>query len=302
MMRFFRQSALATGLLLGAVLASPVVRPAHAQDAAELFLRLDRLEAENRRLNGKVEEMTFQIRRLEDQLKRQQTDYDLRFRDLEQGRPGGARPQTPTAPQQGALPGGAIPVPAPQAGTTPQTNRRQDAFDPAQAPAVPGAPRPLTPGGGSSADITAPLDVTRPRVDGAPPVTTGPRGDARSDFDAARALIQSGDNEGAERAFRAFLSAHPRDRRVADATFFLGESYINRTRYREAAEHYLTVTTKFSNAPRAPEAMLKLGISLRGLGAKAEACGTFEQVPRKYPNASGAIRAAVEREKARAQC
>lgn len=294
MMRFFRQSTLATGLLLGAVLAFPATRAAQAQDAAELFLRLDRLEAENRRLNGKIEEMTFQVRRLEDQLKRQQADYDLRFRDLEQGRPGGARPQAPAAPQQGALPSGAIPVPGPQ------TNRRQDAFDPAQTPAAPGAPRPLTPGAGS--DITAPLDVTRPRNEGPPPVAALPRGDARSDFEAARALLQSGDNEGAERAFRGFLSTHPRDRRVADATFFLGESFINRTRYREAAEHYLTVTTKFSNAARAPEAMLKLGLSLRGLGAKAEACGTFEQVPRKYPNASAAIRAAVEREKARAQC
>ncbi|MBN8533906.1 MAG: tol-pal system protein YbgF [Rhizobiales bacterium] len=293
-MRPIRHSTLAAGLLLGAVLAFPGATVAQAQDAAELFLRLDRLEAENRRLNGKIEEMTFQVRRLEDQLKRQQTDSDLRFRDLEQGRPGGARPQTPAAPQQGALPNGAIPVP------TPQTNRRQDAFDPAQTPAAPGAPRPLTPG--STGDINAPLDVTRPRNDGTPPVASLPRGDARSDFEAARALIQSGDNEGAERAFRGFLSTHPRDRRAADATFFLGESYINRTRYREAAEHYLTVTTKFSNSARAPEAMLKLGISLRGLGAKAEACGTFEQVPRKYPNASAAIRAAVEREKARAQC
>lgn len=284
MMRLSRPFSLAIGLLLGAFLALPTIRSAHAQDAAELFLRLDRLEAENRRLNGAVEEMTFQIRRLEDQLKRQQADYDLRFRDLEQGRPG-ARPQAPAA-QQGSA--------------TPQSNRRQDAFDPAQAPASPGAPRPLTPGAGG--DITAPIDVTRPRVDGAAPVATGPRGDARSDFDAARALIQRGDNEGAEGAFREFLRAYPRDRRVADATFYLGESYLNRTRYREAAEHYLTVTSKFSNAPRAPEAMLKLGISLRGLGAKAEACGTFEQVPRKYPNASGAIRAAVEREKARAQC
>ncbi|MGL5446198.1 MAG: tol-pal system protein YbgF [Rhabdaerophilum sp.] len=294
MMLFFRRTMLALGLLMGAVLSSPAIQPGHAQDAAELFLRLDRLEAENRRLNGKVEEMTFQIRRLEDQLKRQQADYDLRFRDLEQGRPGGARPQNPAAPQQGGV------TPAPAPGAPGQTNRRQDAFDPAQSPAAPGAPRPLTPG--ANADITAPLDVTRPRVDGTPPAPTGPRGDARSDFDAARALIQSGDNEGAERAFREFLSRHPRDRRVADATFFVGESYLNRTRFREAAEHYLTVTTKHSNASRAPEAMLKLGISLRGLGAKAEACGTFEQVPRKYPNASNAIRAAVEREKVRAQC
>ena len=70
--------------------------PAAAQDAAEIMLRLDRLEAENRRLTGQVDEMRFQIRRLEDQLKRFQTDADLRFRDLEQGRPG-ARPQAPAA-------------------------------------------------------------------------------------------------------------------------------------------------------------------------------------------------------------
>ncbi len=31
-----------------------------------MLLRLDRLESENRRLNGQIEEMSFQIRRLED--------------------------------------------------------------------------------------------------------------------------------------------------------------------------------------------------------------------------------------------
>ena len=48
--------------------------------------------------------------------------------------------------------------------------------------------------------------------------------------------------------------------------------------------------------------MLKLGISLRGLSATAEACATFAQVTKKYPNASPAIKQAVDREKARAQC
>ena len=54
--------------------------PARAQtDAAELLLRLDRLEGENRRLNGQVEQMGHQIRRLEDQLKRFQSDVDFRL-------------------------------------------------------------------------------------------------------------------------------------------------------------------------------------------------------------------------------
>lgn len=291
MKSFFRSLLAPVGLIL--LLAAT---PVKAQDAADMLLRLDRLESENRRLNGQLEEMKFQVRRLEDQLKRQQSDYDLRFRDLEQSR-GGARPQAVTP--------GAAPTPAPVPQTAaPQTNRRQDAFDPAQTPAAPGAPRPLTPGAPGSSDLNAPLDVTRNPRATAPvvPAPSGPKGDPRVDFESARALIQSGDYEGSELAFRDFLRAHPRDRRVADANFFIGESFLNRTRYREAAEHYLTVTTKFSNSARAPEAMLKLGIALRGLGAKAEACGTFEQVPKKYPNASGPIRAAVQREKARAQC
>lgn len=290
---------------------------ARAQDAADFVLRLDRLENENRRLTGQVEEMRFQIRRLEDQLKRFQTDADTRFRDLESGRPGsGARPPVapPVTPQ---VPGGGS--------TTPQ--RRSDAFDPGVAtPATPGAPRPLgssgvatapgmpLPGGtlpsgalppGGTAqtdDLNAPLDVTGQRRPPVVPPVAPTRGDANSEFAYARSLIDRGDYEQAEGAFRDFMRAYSKDRRVPEATFWLGESYLRRTRYREAAEHFLTVTSKHSSTPRAAEAMLKLGISLRGLGATAEACGTFNQVPRKYPNASQAIRAAVEREKARAQC
>ena len=284
MTRWLQNMALGLGLLLGALGV-----PALAQDAAEMLLRLDRLESENRRLNGQVEEMTFQIRRLDEQLKRLQADNDLRFRDLEQGRGGAPRANAPATPGPATAP--------------PPGNRRQDAFDPATSPQAPGGPRPLTPGLPGSGELSTPLDVTRnPRAAVAPQPQTGPSGDPRVDFEAARTLLEQGSHAEAEGAFREFLRAHPRDRRVADATFFLGESYLLRTRYREAAEQYLTVTTNFSRAGRAPEAMLKLGIALRGLGAKSEACGTFNQLPVKYPNATAAIRAAVEREKVRAQC
>jgi tol-pal system protein YbgF len=237
---------------------------------------------------------------MEDQAKRQQQDYDLRFRDLEQSRGGASRPaQGSTTPSPQNTPSPA----ASSAAQAPGARPRSDAFDPNQGAAAPGAPRPLTPGAGGSADLQAPLDVTRnPRPNTVAVPQTGPTGDARMDFEAARTLLTQGSHEQAEFAFRDFLKTHPRDRRVADAYFFIGESFLNRTRYREAAEQYLTVTTKHSNSNRAPEAMLKLGIALRGLGARQEACGTFEQVPKKYPKVSSAIRAAIEREKVRAQC
>lgn len=292
-----------TALLLaaGMVFTAPALR---AQDAAEFMLRLDRLENENRRLTGQVEEMRFQLRRLEDQLKRMQTDNDLRFKDLEGAR-GGAAP----APRPAQ-------TPPPATGGTP---KRSDAFDPANANSAPGAPRPLgsagvatppgapLPGGAlvQDGELGAPLDVTGQRRGngiGAAPLPGPGRGDAKSDFDFAKSLVDRGDYELAEGAFRDFLRAHGKDRRVAEATFLLGESYLRRTRYREAAENFLNVTSKHSASPKAPEAMLKLGMSLRGLGAIQEACGTFAQVPKKYPNATPAIRQAVERERARAQC
>lgn len=297
MIRFSRPASALAALLLGATMLAPMAR---AQDAAEFLLRLDRLESENRRLTGQVDEMRFQVKRLEDQLKRFQTDADTRFRDLE-GNRGGARPQPPAAPM------------------TPQ--KRSDAFDPANAASAPGAPRTLgssgvatppgaplpagaLPPGGQpiqNGDLGAPLDVTGQRRPPAPaPVAA--QGDPKTDFDYARGLVDRGDYELAEGAFRDFLRSHGKDRRVPEATFWLGESYLRRTRYREAAEHFLTVTSKYSGASRAPEAMLKLGISLRGLGANSEACGTFAQVSKKYPNASNAIKQAVERERGRAQC
>ncbi|KAF0229565.1 MAG: tol-pal system protein [Beijerinckiaceae bacterium] len=304
MIRFSRAAFTLIALFVGAMQCVTIAR---AQDAADFILRLDRLEAENRRLTGQVDELKFQLRRLEDQIKRFQTDSDTRFRDLE-GNRGGIRP----APNAGQ------PVPGP---VTPQ--KRSDAFDPATSNTAPGAPRPLgstgvatPPGAPLSAgtlppggrlvqdgELGAPLDVSgqrRPPVP--PPVTDMPRGDAKSDFDFAKSLVDRGDYELAEGAFKDYMRTYPKDRRVPDATFWLGESYLRRTRYREAAEHFLTVTSKYSNVPRAPEAMLKLGISLRGLGAIQEACGTFAQVGKKYPNASAAIKQAVERERGRAQC
>lgn len=303
--------ALIAGLTVG------VFSPARAQDAADILLRLDRLENENRQLTGQIEELRFQLRRTEDQLKRFQTDADTRFRDLEGARGGSARPAAPTPP------------PVNDGRTNPP--RRSDAFDPAASGSAPGAPRPLTPPGAAPVappasggvatppgmplpggaippggrivqgnDIGTPLDVTgrRPPQPDLVPDTASPQ----SSFTYAKGLLDRGDFEQSEGEFRRFLTAYPKDRRVPEATFWLGESYLRRTRYREAAEQFLNVTTKHSGASRAPEAMLKLGISLRGLGANQEACGTFDQVTRKYPKASSAIRQAVEREKTRAKC
>lgn len=258
--------------------------PARAQalDPADLLLRLDRLENENRRLNGQVEQLQHQNRRLDEQLRKFQNDVDFRFREM-----GGKGASTSPAPSPPVASAPAAPQ-APAAGA----GRRGDAFDPAANPNAPGAPRNIGLPGAAAPAVSS----------SAPPASNAAPGTAKGDFDFAKAFYDRGDFELAEGSFKDFQRVYPKDRLVPDAIFYVGESYYRRNRFREAAEYYLTVTTSHGKSSRAPEAMLKLGMALRGLGAKEEACGTYAEVGRKYPKASSGVKQAVERERKRAQC
>jgi tol-pal system protein YbgF len=260
-MRLLR-SLFSTAFFALMVFAAPV----QAQDATELLLRIDRLESENRRLNGEVEQMQFQVQRLEDVLKKMQADVDFRFQDLEGGaaaRPKGKTDETVTAPEK----------PKQKAAVdTPQIVTDEPVTD-----------EPVT-------------DEPKPKTEGpAPPVS----GDSLADGNAALEAERYAD---AEVAFRAFLKANSKGKGASDAMFGLGESLYLRERYADAAEHYLNITNQFPKATRAPEALLRLGMSLKALGATTEACSTFAEVSKKYPAAPGPVKEAVKRQRNAAKC
>lgn len=162
------------------------------------------------------------------------------------------------------------------------------------------------PGLGGPVDLSPPpartgsIGLVETPAAGASIAATG-SGDAQADFEAAYALIRERQYEQAEMSLRQFIQSHPRDRLVPKACW-LGESYLQRNRSREAAEQFLKVSTDFANSPVAPEAMLKLGASLHALGAKAQACATLAEVERKFPSAGTSVRQGVEREQKRARC
>ena len=72
--------------------------------------------------------------------------------------------------------------------------------------------------------------------------------------------------------------------------------------YRDAAESFLAVSTKYETTARAPEALLRLGQSLAALGEKEAACASLGEVLRKYPHATAAVKQAVDREQKRGRC
>ncbi len=72
--------------------------------------------------------------------------------------------------------------------------------------------------------------------------------------------------------------------------------------YRDAAEAFLAVSTKYETTARAPDALLRLGQSLAALGEKEAACASLGEVLRKYPRASLSVKQSVDREQKRAHC
>lgn len=283
--------ALAAGLM-GASL------PAAAQDAADLLVRVTRLENQLRQMSGQIEQLQFENKRLTDQLSRFQQDVDFRLNEK-----GGARAPAATPPAAGT--------------GAPQRQRRSDAFDPATRQGAAGAPQGLD---GGIAGIIAeegpatgqPLDlqgVGRPVENG---VAVAPRGQsvaaasgpatAKDAYDSAFAALKRREYEQAEMGFRQFLQAYPRDRLAIDATYWLGESYMQRQRYREAAEQFLKISKESPRSAKAPDSLLRLGMALNGLGAKEQACATYAKVGVDYPQASTSVRSAVDRERRRSGC
>ncbi len=287
-------------LLAGCCLAA--ASSARAQDAAEVSVRVNRMENQIRQLSGQIEQLQFENRRLTDQLKRFQDDVEFRLNEK-----GGARPAAPAV----VAPGGATPVPG--------RPRRNDAFDPNAQPGATGSPRPLAgaapatgiidnggPGSGQPLDVSGaralPQGALPPSQRGDQSVVATATGSSKSVYDSAYAAITAKQYEQAEMGFRQFLQSSPRDRLVPNATYWLGESYFRRNRHKDAAENYLKVTTDHAKAAIAPDAMLKLGMSLNALGARAQACATAAQLAVKYPQAGDTVRQGVEREQRRARC
>ena len=130
------------------------------------------------------------------------------------------------------------------------------------------------------------------------PAAKGPA----DDYANALSAYKADQYEEAELGLQAFIRKYPKDQLTPDATFYLGESFTKRKRHREAAEQYLKVSTDYSKAARAPEAMVKLGFALEQLGLKEQACATFGEMGRKFPSASANLRSQADREFKRYQC
>ena len=105
----------------------------------------------------------------------------------------------------------------------------------------------------------------------------------------------------AEAGFSTFLSKYPDHSLAGSAQYWLGETYYAQNDYKRAAANFLQGYKKYPSSRRAPDSLLKLGISLNRLGQGDQACAAFAAVSTEYPKAVDA-RKRAQAEAKRAGC
>lgn len=181
----------------------------------------------------------------------------------------------------------------------------QGAAEPNPTPIVPPMTSPSNPQRGQVVG-TLPREAV---MGGSPPPTglaqqqaalpTAPAGS----YAAAREFLNRGDTTNAEAAFRRFLEERPNDPEAAQAAYILGDLYLARGAWQEAAATFAKNYQGYGpDSPRAADNLLKLGVALARGGETAKACQTFTELQRRYPNANPAILQALSRERATAAC
>lgn len=269
---------------LAGIKQTELVQAAPGQ-AAQYEVRLGQIEEELRRLTGRIEQLEHGQQTLEGRFDQLLGDLDQRLRSVEQGAPAGT-PRAAVAPEPALRP-----APAPGPATVPRTtvppaaNRGAPPQDLGQIP--------------QSAVLALPPPAPVPAT---PPAGTA-KLPAQEQYNSAMELLRAGDYAGAEGGLQLFLDHNPDHPLAANAAYWLAETYYVRKNYAAAAAAFArNYRTYGKSATKAPDNLLKLGMSLDGLGEKDKACLSYVELAKEFPDPPAHIREALTRERARAQC
>ncbi len=293
--------------------------PYQLAQSGDSGFRVNALEEEVRRLNGKVEELTFQLLQLQEQLRKMQEDNELRFQELEdQSSNGSATPkeQVTKAPAQ--------------------TNTGDNRLGKSESSARPSGPdvketakidNPAPPKNESGAPpralgtlkfdkdgnvIDTQSDTPKKPLDQFPDIfNDGVEGSIEASefgatpaevFEVAAKAYESRNYSRAEQAYRAFVKAWPKDKRVGVARYYLGQSLFWQKDYYNAANVYLETHNAFPESKTAPDNLLGLGLALAGMNQREVACATYAEVLKQYPSAKARLGERVKDEQTSTRC
>ena len=114
--------------------------------------------------------------------------------------------------------------------------------------------------------------------------------------------LMGGDFTGAQLAFKQYIEVSPDASDVDEAYFWLGETYLVKSGFADAADAYLKSMQAAPKGEKAPNAMVGLAAALRGMGNKDGACQALASFPVQFPSALPEIREKAEIESQRTGC
>lgn len=238
--------------------------------------RLSSFERVVRELTGRVETVEHRLRQMSERLDRMEAR-------LEQGGEEAAEPAAPSAtyrpPQDEETPQG-----GPRVLGTPSDAFDEDAPRPSQAPA--------------ESQAAAEPDEEQQET-GESRQAALPAGDAAAQYDQAFGLLRQAQWDEAETALQAFLEQHSDHRLAGNAKYWLGETHYVRGDYVAAARVFAEAFQQYPDSGKAPDNLLKLGMSLGALDRREDACGTLAELERRYSDAPAQIlqRSRAERDR-----
>lgn len=325
------------GSVCAALIMSSMGNTVFAQSTDSSY-RVNELEEQVRQLNGRIEDLNFQLLQMQELIRKMQEDNEFRFQELEErsdaGDPGNSnnsgkknrnsigdlinpssvkpgvkrlgKPQPPEQSANAARLGGENRIRKPRMIDGVELyDGSQDTADNRKRSQGNSLGTVTFDANGNIVEsaIGSPIDLTKQLFGGS---GIGVRAALPENSDELYALgysyIQSGDYALAEEAFKDFLERFPNHRRMQEVNFWLGESHFARQQYKQAARIFLKSHRTWPNARLAPQTLLKLGVSVAGLDQRELACATYAEVGQKYPNSSIIVKRNVKVEQAAARC
>ena len=283
--------------------------PAGSNAAVDSEIRMDRLETEMRELTGRVEDAVNGVEQLRRRLEQINSDIDVRF-----GQGQGPPPAPPPRSAGGAAVASAAAGPLSIRGAPPPASPAPVA--PPYPPAPPGRlvpPPPYVPAGPGTLTPPQSPSAPQPLVSERESAATGstvhpassgalPAGSASEQYNFAFGLLKQADYPAAEAALKSFVRQHPEDGLAGSAQYWLGETYYARANYAEAAVAFAEGYKRYPRGAKAPDDLLKLGMSLARANQKQNACTAFTQLDHDFPNPGSAIKERARDEKKKLGC
>lgn len=234
--------------------------------AAQTEDRLSRIEQDLRDVTGRAEEQGNALNQIKMQLDRVLADLQLRVTALEQ-KVGIAASVATSAPSQDG-------------------------------------PSPATSGSNASASADSSIEQTRDLAIDTPAVAAAVAipSDPTQAYENAMALLKQRDYPVAEKSLADFIKTYPDHDLTQNAKYWLGETYFAQNKYDFAVRLFAEGYQQYPKGPKAPDNLLKMGLSLAALGDKAGACVALQQIGKDYAVGANAVNTRAKTEIKRLKC